>query len=70
MFVNVRSITKQIGNIVVKAYNAILPKMQIVSSGHEPSILHKRHLTTFRHLVVRHLYENEDILVSLLIASA
>ena len=38
MFVNVSSITKQIGNIVVKEFNGILPKMQIVSSGHEPSI--------------------------------
>ena len=38
MFVNVRFMTKQIGNTVVKAYNEILPKMHIVSSGHEPSI--------------------------------
>ena len=38
MFVNVRSITKQIGTIAVQAYNGILPKMQIVSFGHEPSI--------------------------------
>ena len=37
MFVNVRSITKQIGNIVVQAYNRILPKIQIVSSDHEAS---------------------------------
>ena len=35
MFVNVSSMTKKIGNIVVKAYNGILPKMQIVSSGEE-----------------------------------
>ena len=38
MFVNMSSITNQIGNIVVKVCNGILPKMQIVSSGHEPSI--------------------------------
>ena len=38
MFANMSSITKQIDNIVVKVYNGILPKIQIVSSGHEPSI--------------------------------
>ena len=38
MFVNVSSITKQIGNIVVKEFNGILPKMLIVSSGYEPWI--------------------------------
>ena len=38
MYFNVSSITKQIGNILVKTYNGILPKMLIVSSGHEPSI--------------------------------
>ena len=38
MFVNVSSITKQIGNIVVKEFNGILPKMQIVISGHESFI--------------------------------
>ena len=38
MFGNVSSITEQIGNIIVKKFNEILPKMQIVSSGYEPSI--------------------------------
>ena len=38
MFVNVSSITKQVDNIVVEVYNGNLPRMQIVSSGYEPSI--------------------------------
>ena len=42
MFVNVRYITKQFGNTVVIAYSEILPKIQIVSSGLEPSIYSKK----------------------------
>ena len=57
MFVNVSSITKQSGNIVLQEFNEILPKMLIVSSGHELSI--------YRWLNYEYYNENNFLIVKI-----